>query len=178
VIRAPIWLVTGVPGAGKTSVCDELARRYVAGVHLETDLMDEEGTHLFGEIDRPVQRLVFRRGIALLAAEYAMSGVAVVIDDTLENEDERRAYTDRLKGVRLVHLLPPLDVALARNASRTNKPEGDAPMLDRTARRLYPQMRRVHTADRGWHVVDSSGLDARETVDALIERFGLEDAED
>jgi predicted kinase len=178
VIRAPIWLVTGVPGAGKTSVCDELARRYVAGVHLETDLMYEEGMHVFGEIDRPIDRLVFRRGVALLAAEFAMSGVAVVIDDTLENDDERRAYTDRLKGVRLVHLLPPLEVALARNASRTNKPEGDAPMLDRTARRLYPRMRQVHTAERGWHVLDSTGLDAIETVDALIERFGLEEPGD
>src|SRR5919108_3742388 len=149
-LRAPIWLITGVPGAGKTSVCDELARRYVAGIHLETDLMYEEGMHVFGAMDRTIDRLVFRRGVALLAAEYAMSGVAVVVDDTLESEDERRAYTDRLKGVRLVHLLPPLEVALARNAVRANKPEGDAPMLERTARELYPRMRVEHTERRGW----------------------------
>ena len=177
-IRAPIWLITGVPGAGKTSVCDELARRYLAGVHLETDLMDEEGLHLYGEIDRPIERLLFRRGVALLAAEFALSGVAVVIDDTLESDDERRAYTDRLKGVRLVHLLPPLDVALARNAVRANKPEGDAPMLERTARELYPRMRVEHTERRGWFVFDSSDLDPRATVDALIARFGLEEAAD
>ena len=177
-MRAPIWLVTGVPGAGKTSACAELARRYVAGVHLETDLMDEEGVHLFGEMDRPIRRLVFRRGVALLAAEFALSGVAVVIDDTLESDEERRAYTDRLKGVRLVHLLPSLAVALARNAGRTNKPEGDAPMLDRVARRLYPRMRGEHTASRGWHVLDSTGLDPRGTVDALLDHFEPDDTPD
>ncbi|HYY54619.1 MAG TPA: AAA family ATPase [Candidatus Dormibacteraeota bacterium] len=177
-LRAPIWLITGVPGSGKTSVCGELASRYVSGVHLETDLMDEEGLHRYGEMDRPIERLLFRRGVALMAAEFAMSGVAVVIDDTLESDEERRAYTDRLRGVRLVHLLPPLEVALTRNASRTNKPEGDAPMLDRTARRLYPRMRVEHTERRGWHVFDPSALDPRETVDALIERFGLEDLSD
>ncbi|OLC57689.1 MAG: hypothetical protein AUH85_02660 [Chloroflexi bacterium 13_1_40CM_4_68_4] len=117
-MRAPIWLITGIPGAGKTSVCAELASRYVVGLHLETDIVDELRLHLSGEMDRPIQRLVFRRGVALMSAEFAMSGVAVVIDDTLETDEERRAYTDRLKKVRLVHLLPPLEVALARNATR------------------------------------------------------------
>lgn len=177
-MRAPIWLITGIPGAGKTSVCAELASRYVVGLHLETDIVDELRLHLSGEMDRPIQRLVFRRGVALMSAEFAMSGVAVVIDDTLETDEERRAYTDRLKKVRLVHLLPPLEVALARNATRVNKPEGDAPMLDRTARRLYPRMRAEHTAGRGWYVLDSGGLDAGATVDALIARFGLEEPAD
>lgn len=172
-MRAPIWLVTGVPGAGKTSVCAALAKRYVAGLHLETDVVDEFGLHLYGEMDRTIERLAVRRGTALLAAEYAMSGVAVVIDDTLESDEERRAYTDRLKEVRLVHLLPPLEVVLARNASRTNKPEGDAPMLDRTARRLYPRMRSAHTEAGGWFVLDSARQSVDATVGALVERFGL-----
>lgn len=172
-MRAAVWLVTGVPGSGKTSVCAALAKRYVAGLHLEADVVDELGLHLHGEVDRPVQRLVFRRGAALMAAEFAMSGIAVVIDDTLETDEERRAYTDRLEDVRLVHLLPPLEVALARNAGRTNKPEGDAPMLDAIARRLYARMKAAHTPAGGWFVLDSSGLDAGGTVDALLERFGL-----
>src|SRR5437868_13218651 len=140
--------------------------------------MFEDGIGLYSAVDRAIQRLVFRRGVALMAAEFAMSGVAVVIDDTLESDEERRAYTDRLKRVRLVHLLPPLDVALARNSTRTNKPEGDAPMLAETARRLYPRMRLEHTERRGWYVFDSSGADTSDTVEALIGRFGLEEPDD
>ncbi|OLC55459.1 MAG: hypothetical protein AUH85_09270 [Chloroflexi bacterium 13_1_40CM_4_68_4] len=148
-----------------------LASRYVAGLHFETVLVDEAGLHLYGDMDRGVRRLVYRRGVALLAAEFAFSGVAVVIDDTLETDEGRRAYTDRLKDVRLVHLLPPLDVALARNAALDNKPQGDAPLLDATARRLYSRMRAFHSTDAGWFVLDSTELGVTATVDARVERY-------
>jgi hypothetical protein len=103
----------------------------------------------------------------MVATEYAAAGYAVVVDDTLEDQHDDDAYA--VLGARKIFLAPRLDVALARNATRTNKPPGDAPHLDVIARRLYEPMRRAHTAARGWLVVDSSALDIAATLDVIRE---------
>jgi predicted kinase len=160
-----IWLVTGVPGAGKTSVCAALAQRRAPAIHLETDMMDEHALHRHGAAD---DRIVARRAYARLARELAVGGTDVFVDDTLETDAERRAYTDCWRAYRLVLLAPTLAVALARNAARTNKEPGDAPVLAAIARRLYAQMRAAHRD--AWLIVDSSRLTIAQTVDRIVAR--------
>ncbi len=177
-----------MPGAGKTSVAAVLVSRYARAIHLQLDLLHGAGAasalpfrgraRREDPAGRARDRLLERHAVMRFAATYARAGVAVVIDDTLEDDAERRAYEEAADGtpLRLVHLAPPLAVCLARNATRANKPTGDAPMLEATARRLYRRMRQAHTSARGWYVLDTTGLNVEATVDAMVGRFGLSGA--
>ncbi len=174
----PIWLVTGVPGAGKTSVAIELCRRYPKAVHLPVDDLRELVVAGFASPleawteETELQFKLARRAAARAARDYADRGFAAVLDDVI---DERYLgeYED-LRGLplRRVLLHPSLDVALARNALRANKPFDTAALAPIT-RRLHPGYPREAPRSAGWFVLDSGALTVAATVDALVARFGL-----
>lgn len=171
---APVWLVTGGPGAGKTTVCAALAHRYGRAIHVQPDqfgVWSDAGFASDAWAHDPAARRAARRSAAFVALQYATAGYAAVVDDTIEDEREAEGYATL--APRKVFLLPSLAVALARNAARTNKPPGDAPHLAAIAERLYEPMRRAHTAALGWLVLDTSALDIEGTVDAILAHYPL-----
>jgi predicted ATPase len=173
-VTAPVWLVTGGPGAGKTSVCAALAHRYDQSIHVKADEFgnwSDAGYASDAWAHDPAARRAARTSAAFVALQYSTAGYAAVVDDTIEDEREIEVYA--ALHPRKVFLLPSLEVALARNAARTNKPPGDAPHLAAIARRLYEPMRQAHTAARGWLVLDSSTLDVEATVDAILAHYPL-----
>ncbi|MDP9245262.1 MAG: hypothetical protein M3O64_01300 [Chloroflexota bacterium] len=173
-MTAPVWLVTGGPGAGKTTVCAALAHRYDHSIHVKADefgVWSDAGHDSDAWAHDPAARGAARRSAAFVALQYSTAGYAAVVDDTIEDEPEADEYA--ALGPRKVLLLPSLDIALARNAARTNKPPGDAPRLATIAHRLHEPMRRAHTASRGWFILDTSELDVAATVDAILAHYPL-----
>lgn len=169
----PIYIVSGLPGAGKTTVARALALRYPGALHIEGDAMREmvvsgQAIPLDGwSSEHTLQFNLSWRTEASMAARYADAGFVVVIDDFLREEDLRAHFYGEIgdRRLRRVLLKPTVSKVLARNRMRTNK-TFDPKKLEPIIRRLA----KAATTDvPGWIVVDNSDLTAEATVDRIIE---------
>lgn len=165
-----IWLISGVPGAGKSTVAGLLARRFERGVHVEGDLLQRmivaggvwpEGAVPSPEAER--QMTLRARNACLLAGAFYDAGFSVALDDVLIpwRLDE---YLKALAGRTALYvlLLPSTESVRDRNRGR---PDRDVfatwGFLDEEVRR---------TTRRGlW--LDSSGQSTEETVEEVLRRW-------
>ena len=166
-----IFLVTGIPGAGKTTVSDLLARRFERGVHVEADALHGfivSGARWPNEEPREEgeRQLVLRaKNAALLAANFFDDGFTVVVDDVIVGRDRLRIYEDHLghRPLSLVVLAPPLDVVLARDEARADKTTG-------TTWSHLDGEQREQLGGRGlW--LDTGDMTPAEAVEAILGRL-------
>lgn len=171
----PIFLITGTPGAGKSSVARGLMQRYPHGLHLPLD--DLRAWVVAGNAP-PVpewteettrQFTLSRRAAASVARLYADAGFAVAIDDVIFPSEAEALFGEAFRGcaVHRVAVRPSVEVALARNAARMTKPF-DPALLTATIRDLDRAMRTQPFDDYGWLVIDTSALSVEETVDGIL----------
>lgn len=176
--RQPIWLITGVPSSGKSSVASVLAQREPRGLHIPVDELRE---WVVSGIAHPVpewtaetgrQFALARAAATAVARIYASAGFAVAIDDVIFPAEADAAFVAPLTGfaVHKVLLRPRLKVALRRNAERTSK-EFDTSVLADTIRDLHQAMAAAPYAQAGWIIFDNSDLSLDETVDAILGRI-------
>jgi chloramphenicol 3-O-phosphotransferase len=161
---ADIWLINGIPGAGKTTTSRALAKRFSRGVHIEGDLLQDfilsgsvsPGQEPQMESDRQIHMNV--RNQCLLARSYAQEGFTPVLDYVVVDRNRVEEYHGQLEGFRLhlVTLAPGIPVALERDQHRPEK----------TVAHLWThldEMMRRDLVDVGlW--VDNSTLSLEDTV--------------
>ena len=175
----PIFLITGAPGSGKTSVATALMQRFPYGLHIPIDDLRE---WVVSGIAHPVpvwtdetshQFLLARRAAAEIARLYAGAGFAVAIDDIIYPAEAQALFVDHLPGYTIHKILlhPSVDVALARNARRTNK-QFDTSTLAEPIRAIHRSLAQQNFIGMGWLILDNSELSVEETVDAVLERLG------
>jgi len=170
--RAAIWLITGAPGAGKSTVSDALCRRFHLAVRIPVDDIRDWVVSGFSSpvqwtAETTRQFALARRGAARIAADYADAGFVAVLDDVVRQS--QLDHTDYLGNtpLRKVLLNPSLETVLARNAAPGRKPF-DSSVLEAACRGLHPLLASENTAGRGWIVVDSTTLDVEQTVNAIV----------
>ncbi len=121
-----VLILTGPPGAGKSTVARALAERYDRVAHIDVDTLRHFVTPTgYVTPDRPGfdwQRALATRNASNLAANFLTERFAVIIDDVVVTPEELAPYVEGLRPtgapVHFVRLLPSLEVCLARNAAR------------------------------------------------------------
>ncbi|WP_312872030.1 AAA family ATPase [Amycolatopsis dendrobii] len=175
----PIFLVTGVQAAGKSTVAQALAERLPESVHVRGDAfrrMVVNGRVEMGPADPPaeaVRQLRLRHALAAQVADgYADAGFAVVLQDIVLGEHlAEMVGALRTRPCYVVVLAPSAKVVAQREAARGKVAyqPGDTGIagLDAYLREQTPHIGL-------W--LDTSELTAEETVDRILARAEAEAA--
>jgi hypothetical protein len=156
-----LFLITGCPGAGKTTTCHALLQHFPLGVRISVDdLRDQVVSGL--QPPRPdwnddiqLQFDLARESAAAIAKIYLSRGFTVAIDDLLPPE-ATDLMIERIghPSPRKVALVPVVDVALHRNMTRTNK-NFDPVELGSWIPGLHKDLGERYGAREDWEKIDS-----------------------
>lgn len=105
IAQPAVFLVSGIPGAGKTTVSQALAERFERGVHIEADTLQRMIVS-GGEWPKPpapsgeaLKQISLRyKHAAMLARSFYEAGFTAVIDDVALGE-LLEEYRGHLEGV-------------------------------------------------------------------------------
>jgi hypothetical protein len=167
--RGPVLLLTGPPGAGKSTVARIAASRFGRSVHVEADRF--YGFVVGGYVD-PWERNAHDQNVVAVeiacdaAARYAEAGYVTILDGIFIPgwffEPALERLRDRSLDVSVAILRPSLATTIARAGPRVPPKELSDDVLERLWR-AFDDLGSLET-----HVIDSGNETPAETADRII----------
>lgn len=171
-MAAPVLVLTGPPGAGKTTVARLLANRTRLGVHLEADTFFHFVAAGYVEPWRPqshAQNVTVMGAVAAAAASYADGGYETTIEGIVIPRwflaPLRAALEQRGHAVRYAVLRPTLEACRARVARRGGRELSDPDVIQR----LWDEFADLGSLER--NVIAAGDGDAQAAADAVHARL-------
>jgi hypothetical protein len=175
----PIFVFSGLPAAGKSTVATALLSRFPLGLHIPVDtirnwvvsgLSDPIGSW---DPDTEQQFRLARQSAVQIALTYAAAGFAVVIDDVIMPEHFAVHYQPHFGDFTpyQIMLRPMAQTALARNVQR--RKESDTAQLDKLIPLIDDYLNQYDLTALGWHVVDNSSLSVEDTAREILSRVAM-----
>jgi cytidylate kinase len=165
-MEGAVYIISGLPGAGKTTVSCCLAKRFERGAHIESDLVQQMITSggcwpEWEPREEAMRQFRLRcRNVSLLADSFFEEGFTPVIDDIVIGSRIDDYLSDvRTRPLLFVMLLPRADVVRERDASRYKQVFDKWSHLDRA---LRDDERRTGL----W--LETSDMTVEQTVDAIL----------
>jgi len=176
-----IFIITGTPGSGKSTVAKALMQRYEFGFHIPIDDLRE---WVVSGIAHPLptwtdettrQFRIAYQAAAQLAKTYASEGFSVAIDQVIYPKDVKTYFEKILSEfvVHKVYLRPNVSIALERNAARTTK-EFDNEFLNEPLKAIHTSLDEQIQADNGWVIIDSTTQNIQATIDEIIRKTRID----
>lgn len=170
----PVWLISGSPGVGKSTVSELICQDYDRGVHISVDTIRDMVRSGYSSPLDPWTEETFRqfalarRAAARMARDYSSEGFGVVIDDVITERVTLGDYAPYLEpiGLRKILLHADLDTLLARNQLRQST-SFDPSSLVAAMTKLQGDLLQECSPGDGWLVVDTTNLSARQTQERL-----------
>jgi len=162
-----VIVVSGVPGAGKSSIARALAQRFQRGAHIEADTLQKmivsgaswPDPELTSESERQL-RLRVTNGCRL-ADSFAAAGFCAVLDDIFVGDRIDHLRADLVsRPFHFVMLNPSLDALRQRNATRDKRD------VFYQSEQLYPVVQSQTQRIGLW--IDTSWLDEAQTVERIV----------
>jgi chloramphenicol 3-O-phosphotransferase len=163
-----VLILTGPPGAGKSSVAEALADRYDRVAHIDVDtvrhFITPTGYIHPGHAGFDHQRDIATRNVCAMSRNYLEERFGVIIDDVVIDRAQLGAYVEGLKpagfAVHYIRLLPSLEACKARNAARR-----EARIAAERLEVVYGEFEQA--GDIGGVTIDSSELTVYTTADRV-----------
>lgn len=171
----PIFILTGPPAAGKSTLSAALLRRFPFGLHIPVDTLREwvvSGiSHPLGWNDETTRQFsLAEHGACDLALRYSGAGFAVAIDHCQGPPTLDKMIAERLqdRSVFKIAVVCALETNLERNRTRQNK-DFDTSVLENTIHSLNPLYRGEPIHEQGWLVFDNDANGIEPAVDRLLQ---------
>jgi cytidylate kinase len=156
----PITIISGTPGAGKTSLARFLSLSEPKGVHIESDVFFRFLAHRVDPSlpDAQDQNSTVVRAYVAAAIQYSASGYSVHLDGVI-GPWLLPLISSTIPRLEYVLLHAPLDVALTRTKGRPSQPSARQDVVVR----MHQQFASVVEAYR-MHVIQTHGKSVEEVA--------------